>query len=96
MSCGVFEGSVSICLRSSIVASSRFSICCRCCSISGLTLAFSVSENRSNWSMLLSPTSESPHRMAWSRNVNGLSFASVRSQSDSFAISTASGFLSTP
>ena len=42
------------------------------------------------------PTSESPHRMAWSRNVNGLSFASVSSQSDSFAISTASGFLSTP
>ena len=42
------------------------------------------------------PTSESPHRMAWSRNVNGLSFASVSSHSDSFAISTASGFLSTP
>ena len=42
------------------------------------------------------PTSESPQRMAWSRNSNGLSFASVSSHSDSFAISTASGFLSTP
>ncbi len=42
------------------------------------------------------PTSESPHRMAWSRKVKGLSFARVSSQSESLAISTASGFLSTP
>ena len=42
------------------------------------------------------PTSESPQRIAWSRNSNGLSLASVSSQSDSFAISAASGFLSTP
>ena len=43
-----------------------------------------------------SPTSESPHRRAWSRNVNGWSFASVASQSESLARSTAIGFLSTP
>ena len=42
------------------------------------------------------PTSESPQRMAWSRNSNGLSLAIVSSHSDNFAISTASGFLSTP
>ena len=43
-----------------------------------------------------SPTSESPWRSAWSTKVNAWSRASVTSQSDSLARSTATGFLSTP
>ena len=43
-----------------------------------------------------SPTSESPGFSAWSRNVNGWCFASVKSHSDSFESCTAIGFLSTP
>ena len=42
------------------------------------------------------PSSESPARSAWSTNENGRSLASVISQSESLAISTAIGFLSTP
>ena len=45
---------------------------------------------------LVIPSSESPHRTWWSRNVNGRSLAIVVSQSDSFAISSAIGLLSTP
>ncbi len=43
-----------------------------------------------------SPTSESPCRRAWSTKVSACSFASVTSQSDTFARSTATGFRSTP
>ena len=43
-----------------------------------------------------SPTSESPARRQWSRNVKGWSLASVASQSESLARSTAIGLRSTP
>ncbi len=43
-----------------------------------------------------SPTSESPCRSAWSTKVSAWSFASVTSQSETLARSTATGFRSTP
>ena len=49
-----------------------------------------------SWRRSVMPSSESPARSAWSTNENGRSLASVISQSESLAISTAIGFLSTP
>src|ERR1700730_15206368 len=51
---------------------------------------------RSHPTLASSPTRLSPHLSAWSRKVNSWSRASVASQSESLASSTARGFLSTP
>ena len=48
------------------------------------------------WARAVTPSSESPQRRAWSRKVNARSFRNVMSQSESLAISTASGLRSTP
>ena len=66
----------------------------------GLEPAWKRGASGSQWNASIcfreSPTSESPCRSAWSRKVNAWSFASVTSQSESLARSTATGFLSTP
>ena len=44
----------------------------------GMSGPLPSSEKLVNWCVLAMPTSESPQRMAWSRNVNGLSLCSVK------------------
>ena len=66
------------------------------CATASKPAAFGVPVERLDLPPAQSPTSESPWRSAWSTNVNACSLASVTSQSDIFARSTATGFLSTP